>query len=80
MSDQSRWTRPAGEHGDDPAERDAELRDPEQARLLAEQRAVSHDQEATGEQGTSADQPGVDAEGYPGESVLEDQPATESPD
>ncbi len=65
MSEHGRWTREPGAAGEDPRDKDAEHEDAEAARLLAERRPVTHDQEAAGEQGISSDKPGVDGGGYP---------------
>jgi hypothetical protein len=44
---------------------DEERDDPEHARIRAETRPVTHDQEPAGDQGISSDKPGVDGGGYP---------------
>ena len=73
MPEHGRWTKPAGEHGEDPRDIDEERRDPEQARVQAETRPVVDNQEPTGEQGISSDRPGIDPGGYPEEAEADEQ-------
>jgi len=70
MTEPGRWTKPGGEHGEDPRDIDEERRDPQRTRLAAENRPVVNDQEPVGEQGVSSDKPGVDPGGYPEERPL----------
>jgi hypothetical protein len=77
MTEQGRWTKAAGEHGEDPRDIDEERADPERARTEAETRPVVNDQEPAGEQGISSDRPGVDPGGYPEKRAIE---ATEDDD
>jgi len=65
VTEESRWTKPPGERGEDPTDIDERRADPAGALLEAETRPVVNDQEPTGEQGISSDRPGVDAGGYP---------------
>ena len=65
MTEHGRWTKAAGEHGQDPRDIDEERLDPEKARVQAETRPVVNDQEPSGEQGISSDRPGIDPGGYP---------------
>jgi hypothetical protein len=67
MTQQGRWTREAGGAGEEPDQLDAEHYDEERVRHLEENRPLVNDQPAGGDQGTSADKPGVDAGGYPEE-------------
>ena len=80
-SDSGRWTTEPGGHGDDPRDIDDEMTDPEQARIDAQTRSITHDQPATGEQGISSDKPGIDPGGYPEKPTLpsEGEPATSDP-
>jgi hypothetical protein len=68
MSEQGRWTKQPAGQGDDPEDIDVEMHDPDRVEHLAENRPVTNDQTPTGEQGTTADRPGVDGGGYPEET------------